>query len=148
MKPVVLESPYAGDVSENVAYAGLVTLALAGRGLVAYASHLHLTTFLDDRVPVQRDIGIELGLQLASAMDAAVFALDRGWSRGMDGAWKRHKAADVPMMYASVGLVYDGTSWASTLARWKVAISLDPRVLQQLGLAMELRPLESRPLVN
>ncbi len=148
MRRVVLESPYKGDVAENHAYAGLATLALAGKGLAAYASHLHLTSFLDDRVPFQRDLGIELGLVLAEAMDGAVFALDRGWSGGMDGAWNRHRSNDLPTLALSLALVFDGQSWASTLVRWKVASSLNPNVLKQLGHAAELRVLQSRPGIN
>jgi hypothetical protein len=43
MKLVIIESPYAGDVEPNVAYAKAAVLDCLSRGEAPYASHLFFT---------------------------------------------------------------------------------------------------------
>jgi len=80
---VILESPFAGDVEANVAYARRAAKDCAMRGESPQASHLLITQFLDDNVPAERKLGIELGLAWRRVADYSVFYTDRGWSRGM-----------------------------------------------------------------
>lgn len=82
---VVVESPYAGDVEANVAYAKRCVLDCLHRGESPYASHLFFTQpdLLDDLDPEQRRIGIEAGLAWGAAASLVCFYVDRGWSSGM-----------------------------------------------------------------
>jgi len=80
---VILESPYAGEVEANLAYARRCAFDCAMLGEATIASHLHYTQFLDDKVPEQRTMGIRLGLAWRRVADYSVFYTDRGWSRGM-----------------------------------------------------------------
>lgn len=91
---VVLESPYAGDVDRNVAYARACMADCLRRGEAPIASHLLYTQpgVLDDDIPEERQLGIEAGLAWGRAADAAVFYVDLGWSRGMLAARERHLA--------------------------------------------------------
>jgi hypothetical protein len=92
---VILESPYAGDVAENLAYARRAALDCCLRGESPQASHLLFTQFLDDGIPGQRELGISLGLAWNRVADYSVFYTDRGWSTGMlralDASWFRRK---------------------------------------------------------
>ncbi|WP_454650769.1 DUF7768 domain-containing protein [Bradyrhizobium liaoningense] len=88
IKLVVLESPYAGAVNDNVAYARRCLMDCALRGESAQASHLLLTQVLDDTKPDERALGIALGLAWREAAHYSVFYTDRGWSRGMQDALK------------------------------------------------------------
>jgi hypothetical protein len=94
-KLVILESPYAGEIEENLTYARRAALDCALRGEATQASHLYYTQFLDDTVPGQRELGIRLGLAWTRVADYSVFYTDRGWSTGMlralDAAWFRRK---------------------------------------------------------
>lgn len=83
---VVIESPYAGDMEENIKYARRCALDCAKRSEASMASHLYYTQFLDDLVLADRELGIRLGLAWAARADAQVFYTDRGWSRGMIAA--------------------------------------------------------------
>src|SRR5271168_1197122 len=85
MRRVYLESPYAGDVPENVAYARECVADCLRRGESAYASHLFFTQpgILDDAIPEQRALGIQAGLAWAEAADATVVYMDHGVSPGM-----------------------------------------------------------------
>lgn len=81
---VILESPFAGDVEANVAYARACLLDSLSRGEAPIASHLLYTQVLDDTNPDERALGIAAGLAWRSVPSVLpVFYVDRGWSRGM-----------------------------------------------------------------
>lgn len=94
MKLVLIESPYAGDVDRNKAYARAAVRDCLERGEAPYASHLFFTQpgVLDDGVPEQRALGIRAGLAWGSAAAATVVYTDYGISPGMDlgivAAWR------------------------------------------------------------
>ncbi len=99
MKNVVLESPYAGNVEENVAYAKRCVADSLKRGEAPIASHLLYPGILDDSVPEQRRVGLEAGhawIQWAAAM---VVYTDRGISPGMKMAIVVANAWEVPIEY-------------------------------------------------
>lgn len=85
MRLVIIESPYAGDVEANVAYARACMRDSLNRGEAPIASHLLYTQpgILRDDVPEERQWGIDAGLAWRRVADLAVFYVDRGWSRGM-----------------------------------------------------------------
>lgn len=82
---VVIESPYAGDVIQNVRYARLAMADALRRGEAPLASHLLYTQpeVLDDAVPAERQRGIDAGVAWAAHADLVVFYVDLGWSSGM-----------------------------------------------------------------
>lgn len=92
MRLVVIESPYAGDVEANTAYARRCMAHSLAQGEAPIASHLLYTQpgILDDLVPEERTQGIEAGLAWAGMADAVAFYVDRDWSRGMEDALARH----------------------------------------------------------
>jgi hypothetical protein len=98
MRLVIVESPYAGEIERNIAYARAALADCLRRGEAPIASHLLYTQpgVLDDAVPEERALGIEAGLQWGRAADAAVFYIDIGWSPGMEAALARHKAEGRP----------------------------------------------------
>jgi hypothetical protein len=70
---VVLESPYAGNVEENLRYlrAGMREAFL--RGELPIASHALYTQpgVLDDTIPEERNLGIEAGFEVARVLHLA-----------------------------------------------------------------------------
>lgn len=94
MRKVVVESPYAGDVEANVAYARACVADCLSRGESPIASHLLLTQpgVLDDNDPNERMAGIDAGHAWLPLADAVVFYTDRGMSRGMQMAMVRARA--------------------------------------------------------
>lgn len=99
MRLVILESPYAGDVEANVAYARAAMRDCLLRGEAPIASHLLYTQpgVLNDDIPEDRTLGIEAGLQWSRVAECAVFYVDRGWSFGMKSALVRHRVDGVPV---------------------------------------------------
>lgn len=85
MKRVVVESPYAGDIEANIAYARMCVADCLRRGESPIASHLLLTQpgVLDDANPAQRALGIDAGHAWIGCADVLAVYLDRGMSAGM-----------------------------------------------------------------
>ena len=83
MKTVVIESPFAGDVDRNIAYARACMLDCLRRGEAPFASHLLYTQCLDDLDPEERKLGIQAGLALGDKLDLTVVYNDLGISDGM-----------------------------------------------------------------
>lgn len=92
MRRVVIESPYAGNIERNVAYARAALLHSLSRGEAPLASHLLYTQdgVLDDLDPAQRKMGIEAGHTWIPVAEAVIFYIDLGMSRGM---WAGYRAA-------------------------------------------------------
>ena len=85
MRRVILESPYAGDIEANVAYARACMHDCLTRGEAPFASHLLYTqpgVLRDDSVE-ERRLGIFAGLVWGEVADATVVYTDRGISSGM-----------------------------------------------------------------
>lgn len=83
MKRTVIESPFAGNVIDNIAYAKRCVLDCLRRGESPYASHLFFTQVLDDRVPEERSLGISAGLEWGRSAELVAVYIDRGVSSGM-----------------------------------------------------------------
>lgn len=101
MRLVILESPYAGDVDANVAYARRAVRDCLMRGEAPIASHLLYTQpgILNDLVPAERTLGIEAGLLWGRFAAATVVYADRGISGGMRQGIARAEAEGRPVEY-------------------------------------------------
>lgn len=86
MRLVIVESPYAGDVERNVAYARACLRDSLQRGEAPLASHLLYTQpgVLDDAKPDERAHGINAGLEWGARADMTAVYTDLGVSRGME----------------------------------------------------------------
>lgn len=101
MALVAIESPYAGAIEVNEAYARACLADCLARGENPYASHLLFTQpgVLDDLDPAQRALGIEAGLQWASDAGAACvvyrdLGISEGMQRGIDRAFDEGRAVE------------------------------------------------------
>jgi len=120
MKRVVIESPYAGEVDLNVAYAKACVLDSLSRGEAPYASHLFFTLpgILDDDKPDERTKGIEAGFAWGEAADLVAVYIDRGVSQGMIAGIDRAVRAMKPITLRSVRAKLDmGATWGSVTGR-------------------------------
>lgn len=104
MRIVQVESPYAGDVEANVAYARAALADCLRRGEAPFVSHLLYTQpgVLRDGDPEERRLGIEAGLAFLRVVDATVVYQDRGVSRGMEMGIERARAAGIPVEFRSL----------------------------------------------
>lgn len=85
MRKVIIESPYAGAIDSNVAYARKCMLDALKRGEAPMVSHLLYTQVLADLIPGERELGIAAGLAWRDVAHP-IFYVDLGWSKGMNEA--------------------------------------------------------------
>lgn len=112
---VILESPYAGDVAANVAYARACLADCLARGEAPIASHLLYTQpgVLNDGVPDERARGIEAGLAWGRRADATVVYVGRGMSRGMEQGIARARAEGRPVELRTLPALSSLRAWAA-----------------------------------
>lgn len=105
MRLVILESPYAGDVERNVAYARRCVRDSLMRGEAPIASHLLYTQpgILEDAAPDERELGITAGLAWRAVAQASVVYTDLGISRGMEYGIAAAREAGIPVEFRSIG---------------------------------------------
>ena len=101
---VIVESPYAGDVDRNVAYARAAMADCLARGEAPYASHLLYTQpgVLDDTVPAERIKGIAAGFAWRAVAKRTVVYEDLGITRGMQQGIDAAMAHGHPIEYRSI----------------------------------------------
>lgn len=104
MDRVILESPYAGNVAQNVEYARMCLRDSLLRGEAPIASHLLYTQpgVLDDKIPEERAHGINAGLAWGTVADKTVVYTDYGISKGMEYGIARAKAENRPVEYRKI----------------------------------------------
>ncbi len=85
MKIVIVESPYAGNIERNVAYARAAMRDCLLRNEAPFASHLLYTQpgVLNDSIPHERKLGMEAGLVIGKQAAMTVVYTDYGISPGM-----------------------------------------------------------------
>jgi hypothetical protein len=97
MKLVEIESPFAAPtragVLRNIRYGRACLADSLARGEAPLASHLLYTQkgVLDDRVPAERELGMEAGKAWSSRCDLVAVYCDLGVSDGMRWGIKRAK---------------------------------------------------------
>lgn len=121
MRFVIVESPYAcsgcdecsmglkpprdgvcAGVWKNIGYAKECILDCLKRGEAPVASHLLYTQVLNDRLPVERTLGIQAGFELRTRADATVVYTDFGISEGMRMGVADAYLKKVPVEYRSL----------------------------------------------
>lgn len=104
MRFVLVESPFAGDVERNTAYARACLRDCLRRGEAPFASHLLYTQpgVLDDAQPHERKQGISAGLAIGERADATVVYTDLGISGGMQQGIAAAGGARRPVEYRTL----------------------------------------------
>ena len=99
MDLVFICSPYAGDIETNTIkareYCRWATLC---RGVVPFAPHLMNTQFLEEFIPEERELGINLGLEVLKFCKE-LWAFGSLMSNGMTIELKRARELDILVRY-------------------------------------------------
>lgn len=83
-KLVYICSPYSGDVEENVKRAQNMCQKAIDAGGNPLAPHLYYPQFLNDDCPDERELGLNLGIQLIKKCDVVYVAVtEKGLTAGM-----------------------------------------------------------------
>ena len=103
MRLVIVESPFAGEVEANIAFARACMLDCLRRGEAPFASHMLYPQVLDDLDPEERRQGIEAGLAWGEQAEATVVYTDRGTSAGMELGIERARKVGRPVEFRTLG---------------------------------------------
>ena len=104
MRPVVIESPYAGDVKRNLAYARACMKDALKRGEAPIASHLLYTHpgILDVGISEERKLGMEAGFVWGALAHSCAVYIDHGISPGMLEGVQRAEQAGLCIEYRTL----------------------------------------------
>lgn len=107
MRRVIIESPYAGEIAANVAYARACIRDCLLREESPIASHLLYTQegILSDQDPIERAVGINAGHAWMHGAHAVVVYTDRGISKGMQAGIKAAEFHKIEVEYRKLGQV-------------------------------------------
>jgi hypothetical protein len=104
VRRVIVESPYAGEIKANEAYARACLRDCLKRGEAPMASHLLYTQpgVLDDAIAQERELGIQAGLAWGAVAEASVAYTDRGVTDGMRKGIAAAEAMGRPVEYRNL----------------------------------------------
>ena len=102
MRRVVLESPLAGEIDRNLAYAWDALADSLRRGEAPLASHLLYTQVLSDAISGERRMGILAGHAWVEVAEALVVYSDYGISDGMKLGIDVAQAYSIPIEYRKI----------------------------------------------
>lgn len=103
-KPVIIESPFAGDVERNTEYAKRCMLDSISRGESPLVSHLLYTQVLDDTNQAQRLVGMECGFAWREGAHLTVIYIDYGVSAGMNCGIEDAKRKGCEIAFREIGV--------------------------------------------
>lgn len=105
MKLVIIESPYAGNVSENLRYLRACIKDSLNRGEAPYASHGLYTQegVLDDSIPEERMQGIHAGFAWRQVAHLTAVYTDLGISTGMQYGIDEDEKRSVQVEHRKLG---------------------------------------------
>lgn len=93
---VYIASPYAGDVENNIAYAKAACRYAMEQGCTPVAVHLLYPQFLNDLIPEERELGIQMGLRVLKACDE-LWLCGEFISAGMQTEYQAAKELGIPV---------------------------------------------------
>lgn len=95
MQLVLIESPYAGDVTLNIKFARACMRDSLNRGEAPFAMHLLYTQegILDDDIPEERNLGIEAGFAWGNYAALSAVYTNLGITPGMEFGIQKAKEA-------------------------------------------------------
>ncbi|HCC60019.1 MAG: DUF4406 domain-containing protein [Candidatus Staskawiczbacteria bacterium RIFOXYC1_FULL_37_43] len=97
-KKIYICSPLSGNIEENIEKAKEHCRDVSLKGFLPIASHIYFTQFLDDNNSEERDIGMEMGLELLKLCDE-VWVFGDKISEGMKKEIQFAKKLNIEIKY-------------------------------------------------
>ena len=98
-------SPYSGNPLKkirNVKYARKLTRQAIEAGYIPVTPHLYMTQVLNDNIPKERKVGMELGLRLLGHCDTILVGARYGVSDGMAAELSEAHKHDINILIADI----------------------------------------------
>lgn len=95
---VYICSPFAGDVENNVNMARVYSRFAVRNACIPLAPHLLFPQFMDDSVPVERNIALFMGMVLLGKCEQ-IWVFGNNISKGMAAEIEKAKKKNMPIRY-------------------------------------------------
>lgn len=102
MKLIYVASPFAGDMEQNIEYAKQACRAVMESGHAFFAPHLLYPSILDDTVPEERQLGIDMGLSMLSRCNE-LWVFGETISAGMQAEIQEAQRIGIPVRRMDLG---------------------------------------------
>lgn len=96
MKLVYICSPYAGNIEENIHFVKAACRYAMKQGCAPIAPHLLYPQFLNDTVPIEREVGIQMGLRVLASCEE-LWVCGSHISEGMEKEIAEAKRLGIPV---------------------------------------------------
>lgn len=96
MKLIYVASPLSGDVERNLKFARQACCAVMDSGCAFFAPHLLYPNFLDDAIPEQRKLGMDMGMTVLAKCDE-LWAFGERISEGMAAEMREAERLGIPV---------------------------------------------------
>ena len=96
MKLIYVASPLSGNVEKNIKYAKEACRAVMDSGYAFFAPHLLYPSVLDDTIPEERQLGMEMGLVMLEKCDE-LWAFGPRISEGMAAEMREAERLGIPV---------------------------------------------------
>jgi len=100
-KLVYICSPLRGDIERNIIKAQSYCREAVELGVIPIAPHVYFTQFLNDLIPEERKIGMELGIELLKKCDEVWVYGIQNQSEGMKAEIELAKELGIPVRDAA-----------------------------------------------
>lgn len=101
MKLIYICSPFSGDVEGNIKRAQEYCKEAIRAGYTPIAPHLLYPQILDDTNSMERELGIQMGLNILEICDE-IWVFGQDLTAGMDREVKFAKQKNIPVIYKSI----------------------------------------------
>lgn len=100
LQKIYVCSPLSGDIKDNIKKAEKYCRDIViVDNAIPVAPHIYFTRFLDDNVELERELGMDLGLQLLSDCGKMYVYNQNGISKGMQKEIEMAKRLNIPIVY-------------------------------------------------
>ena len=100
MRIIYICSPLKGDIQQNLENALEYCRRVTFEGNVPIAPHAYFTSFLDDRIPQERKVGMEMGMEVLKHADE-LHVFGNVISEGMKNEITYAEENGIPITYRS-----------------------------------------------
>lgn len=101
MKLIFVASPYAGDIKMNTEFAKVACRFVMNEGHAFFAPHLLYPQVLDDGIPAERQLGLDMGKEILGWCDE-LWAFGDFISPGMADEIEAARQCSIPVRYVTL----------------------------------------------
>ncbi|MGL4792077.1 MAG: DUF4406 domain-containing protein [Anaerotignaceae bacterium] len=96
MKIIYVASPYAGDIEKNIEFAKRGCVFVKEQGHTFFCPHLLYPTILNENIPQERQLGLDMGIAMLKCCDE-LWCFGERISQGMANEIEQAQSLNIPI---------------------------------------------------